>query len=141
MAKPNEKHARAVELHLAGATYQQIADTVGYATRSAAYTAVQKGLKRSGRTTSSTEAVPTELARLDAMLVGVWPRARRGDLGAVDRVLRIEERRSQILLGLDQAAARAKEQTEQRRSGLSEFEKRLAQRQHRAQDPPRAEGG
>lgn len=42
----------------------------------------------------------TMLERLDAMLLGVWSQASKGHLSAIDRVLRIEERRAK-LLGLD----------------------------------------
>lgn len=41
-----------------------------------------------------------QLSRLDGMLAGLWPAARKGAVGAVDRVLKIEERRAK-LLGLD----------------------------------------
>jgi hypothetical protein len=41
-----------------------------------------------------------EISRLDGMLRGLWPNARKGGLGAVDRVLKIMERRAK-LLGLD----------------------------------------
>ncbi|PSK95792.1 hypothetical protein CLV30_12844 [Haloactinopolyspora alba] len=41
-----------------------------------------------------------ELDRLDAMLLGLWSRARRGDLGAVDRVIKLMDRRAKYL-GLD----------------------------------------
>ncbi len=44
-----------------------------------------------------------EISRLDGLLRGVWPNARRGHLGAVDRVLKIMERRAK-LLGLDAPA-------------------------------------
>jgi hypothetical protein len=41
-----------------------------------------------------------EVARLDQMLLGLWPKAIKGDTWAVDRVLKIMERRA-ALLGLD----------------------------------------
>lgn len=41
-----------------------------------------------------------EVARLDAILRAIWPQAMEGKLKAVDRVLRIAERRAK-LLGLD----------------------------------------
>ena len=45
-----------------------------------------------------------ELARLDRMQVGLWPQVIKGNHGAIDRVLRIMERRAR-LLGLDAATA------------------------------------
>jgi hypothetical protein len=50
-----------------------------------------------GEAPGVSQAVTVELARLDAMLLGLWGRARKGDVAAVDRVLRIGERRTQLL--------------------------------------------
>lgn len=41
-----------------------------------------------------------ELERLDRLLLGVWSQAAKGNQGAVDRALKIMERRAR-LLGLD----------------------------------------
>ena len=41
-----------------------------------------------------------EIQRLDAMLEGMWSKAARGNVAAVDRVLKIMERRCKIL-GID----------------------------------------
>jgi len=46
------------------------------------------------------ELLALELSRLDQMMQALWPKARRGHLGAIDRVLRVMERRSRYL-GLD----------------------------------------
>lgn len=130
---PDERRTKALELHLAGATYEAIAKAVGYASKSGAHKAVQEALKDLGAPPSNSEANETELARLDAMLTGLWPKARRGDVQAIDRVLKISERREQILLrGKDAGSA----QTESERTGLSEFERRRAERQ--ASSPGRA---
>jgi hypothetical protein len=98
MTSHDERRAKALELHLAGATYDAIANAVGYASRSGAHKAVQEALLDLGRPVQGT-AIDTELARLDAMLTGLWPKARRGDVQAVDRVLKISERRSVLLAG------------------------------------------
>jgi hypothetical protein len=50
--------------------------------------------------TDASELKAEELSRLDGMLRGLWPDARKGSHGAVDRVLKIMERRAK-LLGLD----------------------------------------
>jgi hypothetical protein len=95
-----ERRARALELRKAGATYDQIATQLGFANRGGAYRAVATALKEI--TAEPAEEVRAlELERLDAMLLGLWPQARKGSNGAVDRVLRIMERRAK-LLGLDQ---------------------------------------
>lgn len=103
-ASPNRieaatKRARALELRKAGATYDVIATQVGYSNRGNAYRAIQTALKEI-TAEPAREVITLELERLDAMLLGLWPQARKGNLGAVDRVLRIQERRAR-LLGLD----------------------------------------
>lgn len=98
-----DRRARALELHLAGATYDTIAQAVGYASRSGAYQAVQEALTRADASPVLAENVQAELARLNAMLTGLWPKARRGDLQAVDRVLKIGERRMALLVLVPQA--------------------------------------
>lgn len=129
--EPDERRAKALELHLAGATYDAIAKAVGYASRSGAYKAVKEALADDEETTPDlAEAASTELARLDAMLTGLWTKARRGDVQAVDRVMRIEERRTAILT---HAAATDDDAEENRKeTGLSDFEKRLREREQRA---------
>lgn len=118
----DERKARALELHLAGATYEAIAKAVGYAHRGTAYKAVQEALDDLGKY-GPREAVETELARLDAMLTGLWPKARRGDVQAIDRVLKIGERRTALLAMGERDAGEEGERT-----GLSEFERKLAER-------------
>lgn len=49
----------------------------------------------------ATDALQLELERLDAMLSGLWKKAETGDTEAIDRVLKIMERRSKYL-GLDE---------------------------------------
>lgn len=93
------KRARVVEAVAEGATYEQAAKTAGYATRSGAYKAFWKAVD--GREADAVEQHRAlELARLDALQVGLWDRAEAGDVKAVLAVLRIIEQRSR-LLGLD----------------------------------------
>lgn len=124
--QPDERRARALELHLAGATYEAIAKTCGYASRSGAHKAVQAALKAAGDPPTTDQSLTTELARLDAMLTGLWPKARRGDVQAVDRVMKIGERREQLLLAASRRTETAP--TDAERTGLSEFERRRAER-------------
>jgi len=87
---------KAVELRLAGVGYAKIAAQLGYKDATAASSAVKRALD--GSLEESPEQIrQQELERLDAMLVGMWPKARRGDAVAVDRVLRLTERRSRLL--------------------------------------------
>ncbi|MDL4812798.1 hypothetical protein [Actinomadura opuntiae] len=94
-----QKRARALELRKAGATYDQIAQQVGFSNRGTAQRAVVTAL-REITAEPARDVLALELERLDAMLLGLWPDARRGDQQAIDRVLRIQERRARYL-GLD----------------------------------------
>jgi len=94
-----ERMGMALELRKAGFTYASIASQLGYADGASAYNAVMAGLKLVVREPAE-ELRSLELARLDAIMVEVYNQARKGVVGAVDRVLRIMERRAR-LLGLD----------------------------------------
>ena len=93
------RHLQALELRKAGATYQAIADQLGYANARGAHKAVASALKLTLREPAD-EVRDLEVARLDAMLLPLWRRVQQGDERAVDRALRIMERRAR-LLGLD----------------------------------------
>lgn len=93
---------QALALRLAGATYEQIARTCGYAGgKASAYKAVQRELARY-RAPEIAEALELELMRLDAYLTVYHPKALAGDGWSLDRCLRISERRAK-LLGMDYA--------------------------------------
>jgi hypothetical protein len=90
-----------MKLRLAGATFQQIARNLGCSV-GGAHKACMRAIKRVvEEINEDTEAVlHLELQRLDAMLLGIYPKAAAGDFGAIDRALRIMERRAKYL-GLD----------------------------------------
>jgi len=92
---------RATELRLAGKSFRTIARELG-CTPSGAHGAVSRALDRtlSSANEHAAHLREVELARLDAMLTGLWDRAISGDVPAVNAALRIAERRSR-LLGLD----------------------------------------
>lgn len=94
-----QRWTQALELRRAGATYAQIAQTLGYANPSSAQKAVESALKEA-LVEPAEGVLQLELARLDAMLSTLWPKMREGDYGAVDRILRIMDRRARFL-GLD----------------------------------------
>jgi uncharacterized protein (DUF2267 family) len=94
-----EKQRQAVELRKAGLGYDEIADKLGYANRGGAYKAVRAALLAAVREPAE-EVLALELARLDAMLAGIWLDARKGNVLKIDRALRIMQRRAD-LLGLD----------------------------------------
>lgn len=94
-----DRQRQALELRRRGLSYARIAQHLDYASASGAHQAVQRGL-----TTTLQEPADDlrnlELARLDAMHQALWPRAVKGNVWAVDRVLSIMQRRAR-LLGLD----------------------------------------
>ena len=92
---------QAINLRMAGATLEQIASLLGFATAAGVYKAIMRELGQSAQETGSTEAArQLSLKRLDEMLLHTWPRVLSGDQGAVKDALRIEERRA-FLMGLD----------------------------------------
>lgn len=137
----HERIRRAVELHLAGATYEQIADQLGYGSRQAAHKAVTRQLARDGADHRKAGRVPdhvrqevinSELARLDAMQMGLWARARRGDVQAIDRVLKIGERRVDLLAQLPDDTR----QSDEPESYVDQWLRRLREREQNPVPPP-----
>jgi len=93
------KQAQALELRKAGASYGAIAERLKFKNAARAYEAVRAALQKTLRPPAE-ELRQLESERLDALLLALWSQARQGNLGAVDRVLRVMERRAR-LLGLD----------------------------------------
>lgn len=93
---------RALELRMAGATWQQIADTLGYRHPSSARQAVNRALEREqDRMVSLRDEYRTiQLLRTERALRAIWSQVVAGDLFAVDRMLKIMERQAK-LMGLD----------------------------------------
>jgi hypothetical protein len=96
-----ELSAKAVALRRGGASYPDIASVLKVSV-AGAYKAVMRALAETQAVTAEDAArvKELELARLDELLLGVYPSAKRGSMAALDRVLRIMERRSKFL-GLD----------------------------------------
>lgn len=99
-----QRAAKALELRKGGATFDQIAQQLGYAGRGKAFEAIQAALREVTREPAE-ELLELELQRLDALQNGLWPKASRGDTKSVDSTLRVMERRHK-LLGLDDFEAR-----------------------------------
>ena len=95
----HERKLQALELRKAGASFQAIADRLGYRSASGAYAAVKAALRDTLREPAQ-ELRELELARLDSALLAIWRRVQDGDDKAIDRLLGIMKRRSE-LLGLD----------------------------------------
>jgi hypothetical protein len=96
-----DRQVKALELRRMGNGYAEIARQLGIG-KSQAHRLVQDGLAdaRAQISAGADDLRAEEISRLDGMLAGLWPDARRGSQGAVDRVLKIMERRAR-LLGLD----------------------------------------
>ena len=96
-----QRQQQAVELRRSGRSYREIARQVGIGVASAhRLVAGAMADVRSAVAEDIVELRALELSRLDGLTVALWPKARRGELPAVDRVLKIMERRAK-LLGLD----------------------------------------
>jgi len=107
-----ERRSYVLKMRKGGATYAQIvqgaikkfgADMLpsGWDERYA-YKDVKRELDRlrSDISENAEQIIELEKQRLDAMLTTLWPKVAQGHQGAIDRVLRIMERRAR-LLGLD----------------------------------------
>lgn len=84
--------ARALELRLAGVSYAKIAETLGLEDAIEAHAAILDALS-SDKGESHDDAILLEVMRLDRLHTALWPRAVKGDLGALDRIMRLSERR------------------------------------------------
>lgn len=96
--KYQERRKIVLEMRKSGASYRQIAEYLGvseYQVSSYLDTALRQLIAE------DVESVrKIELGRLDTMLQGIWSRAIKGELPAVDRALHIMKRRAEIM-GLD----------------------------------------
>lgn len=96
-----ERRLNALRLRKAGASYSQIAEALGYS-KTQAYRDIQRALKNIGKEEQegALELRLLESQRLDELLMPMMRQAKGGSQGAVDRVLRIMERRAK-LWGID----------------------------------------
>lgn len=95
-----EKQRRAVEMRTTGASFQDIADALGYRDRSTARRSYLAGLSHLPELEDRDTMLRVESARLDALQAAVWKLAMTGDSESVRTVLRVMQRRAK-LLGLD----------------------------------------
>lgn len=96
-----ERGAKALELRKAGATYEEIAKQLGYADPSGPQKVVMRMLQAIRREPAE-ELVTLELSRIDRLFLTAYDQALKGSLPAIDRCIRLMERRA-ALLGLDDA--------------------------------------
>ena len=94
-----ERRAKALQLRIAGATYEQIATQLGYAARGNALKDVDVGLKAITKEPAE-KLRKIENQRLEVMQIALWTRASKGEIAAQDACLRIMKRRADMN-GLD----------------------------------------
>ena len=94
-----ERQRQALELRKSGASFESIARTLGYKGRSSAYRAVMAALRKTLQEPAD-ELRKLELNRIDVALLGIWKLVRVGHLQAIDRFVKLAERRAK-LVGLD----------------------------------------
>ena len=94
-----DRHKKALELRIAGVSYQKIADNLGYKSRGAAGEAVKSALKKTLQEPAD-ELRTLECERLNSIFLVIWPLVKQGNMAAIDRAIRIQERRAKYL-GLD----------------------------------------
>jgi len=94
-----ERQRQALELRLSGATLDVIAKELHFRHPSGVAYAVEAALKRTLEPAAN-EVRKIEIARLDRALLSIWRSVLNGHHGAIDRYLKISDRRAR-LLGLD----------------------------------------
>jgi hypothetical protein len=94
-----DKGRQAVEFRLAGLTFEEIADRLGYADRSSAKKAVDRILMKTIKEPAE-EYRALVLGRLEYVIRSDWPKMRAGDYQASRVVLRALQQEAN-LLGLD----------------------------------------
>lgn len=94
-----QREKKAVDLALAGHTFDEIADQCGYSSRSGAWQAVQRLLSREAAA-SADQLRAVDGQRIERLILAHWGRAVNGDVKATDTVLRLLARKAR-LFGLD----------------------------------------
>lgn len=96
--KSAEDAEKALRLRRGGATYKAIGTALGF-TEQRAHAIVRGELARlAAATAEAAEAIrQLELVRLDAMTMGLWPKASAGDVRSVEAMLRLMERRARYV--------------------------------------------
>lgn len=96
-AAENEK--KALGFRKQGMSYARIAEELGFSGPGSAYKSVQRGISNIPREEAE-EMRQIEAERLDRAWLAIEDKVRRGDLNAIDRMIRIQERRARMF-GLD----------------------------------------
>ncbi|MFC4223560.1 terminase small subunit [Lysinibacter cavernae] len=96
-AERTKRDEQALDLRRAGMTLEAITKQLSFKSVNEAKASLKRAMQRSGGPISDLEDLRAlELDRLDRMQVALWPAATRGEVTAVDRVLKIQEQRLRI---------------------------------------------
>lgn len=91
-----ERALKALDMRKRGDQYWQIAEALGYSNEGAAQKAVTRLLAKTERE-GAEEAIEIMLQRIDRSISGIWEPVKKGQLGAIDRLVRLEEHRAKLL--------------------------------------------
>ena len=91
-----EKDLQALELRRAGVALPKIMEQLGYRTRAQCEKAIARELGAQGIVSDPAAVRRGELDRLDRLQAAVWVKAARGDVAAIEKVLRISEARLRL---------------------------------------------
>lgn len=94
-----ERRLQAVEMRKRGETWEKIAEVCGYKNRGAASGDINKYIKELPQENAQ-NLRKIEIERLDQLLNAMWDKAMKGDGWAVDRCVKIMERKAK-LTGID----------------------------------------
>lgn len=94
-----QRQKQALELRLAGVTFEVIAERLHFRSRQGAHDAVTRALQDTIQRPAD-ELRAADIERLDRLFLAVWPLAIQRNLAALDRCLHILAQRAR-LLGLD----------------------------------------
>jgi len=95
-----EREYEVLRYRKGGMTFDQIAQKLGYAQESGARAAFKRAIERTRDEGLAAEDRTLHRARLETALNAIWPKVLKGDLRAIDRMLKILERDAK-LHGLD----------------------------------------
>ena len=117
------RRVKALKLRQAGASYADIANTLGLSSEAAARVEVSRAMSSVVREAGE-EVVALERDRLDRLQVLAWRLAERGSTAAIRECVRILERRAK-LLGLDATGQRDDDGLEDAKGLVGELHARL----------------
>lgn len=109
-ATARQRSVMAFELRKVGVPYDEISARLGYKSARSAEQAVIRICKNRVAERNPEQVVAMELERLDALQLVAWRRAKNGDLAAIDRILKIMEKRAEYL-GLNAQQGQSQEVT------------------------------